>query len=134
MRMWKTKAIQTDLGPFRQNQTYPRIIQAYSKPCATLAYLEPWHIQNHDISKIRNIFRILVYSEPRYIQNSGLFRIQGLLFRHPWWSVLWKQLTENSFAVACYVLYFNVKSYGAQCKKLWFTETVLPPTVMNKVT
>ena len=37
----KTKAIQTDLGTFRDNQAYPGIIQAYSKPCVTLVYLEP---------------------------------------------------------------------------------------------
>ena len=37
----KTKAIQTDLATFRHNQAYPGIIQAYSKPCVTLAYLEP---------------------------------------------------------------------------------------------
>ena len=59
----KTKAIQTDLGTFKQNQAYPGIILAYSKPCVTLAYLQPWYIQNPDILKIRNIFRTLVYSE-----------------------------------------------------------------------
>ena len=40
----KTKAIQTDLGTIRHNQAYPGIIQVYStysKPCVTLAYLEP---------------------------------------------------------------------------------------------
>ena len=42
----KTKAIQTDLGTFRHNQAYPGIIQAYSKPCVTLAYSKPWYIQN----------------------------------------------------------------------------------------
>ena len=35
----KTKAIQADLGIFRHNHAYPGIIQAYSEPCATLAYL-----------------------------------------------------------------------------------------------
>ena len=43
------KAIQTDLGTFRHNQVYPGIIQAYSKPCITLAYLEPWYIQQERI-------------------------------------------------------------------------------------
>ena len=37
----KTKVIQTDLGTFRHNQEYPEIIQAYSEPCVSLAYLEP---------------------------------------------------------------------------------------------
>ena len=68
----KTKAIQTDLGTFRHNQAYPGIIQAYSKPCVTLAYLDPWYIQNPDIFKIRNIFRILVNSELWHIQNPRL--------------------------------------------------------------
>ena len=61
----KTKVIQTDLGTFRHNQAYPGIIQAYSKPCITLAYLEPWYIQNPDIFKIRNIFRTLAYSKSK---------------------------------------------------------------------
>ena len=77
----KAKAIQTDLGTFRHNQAYPGIIQAYSKPFLTLAYLEMWYIQNPDTFKIRNIFRTLVYSEPQYIQNPAIFQIQGL-FRH----------------------------------------------------
>ena len=58
----KTKAIQTDLGIFRHNQAYPGIIQAYSKLCVTLAYLEPWYIQNPDIQN------------QKHIQNSGIFR------------------------------------------------------------
>ena len=44
------------------------IIQAYSKPCVTLAYLEPWYIQDPNIFKIRKIFGTLVY------QNPGIFR------------------------------------------------------------
>ena len=35
----KTKAIQTDLEAY--NWAHPGIIQAYSKTCVTLAYLEP---------------------------------------------------------------------------------------------
>ena len=44
MSKCKTKAIQTDLGTFRHNQTYPGIIQAYSQPCVTLTYLKLWYI------------------------------------------------------------------------------------------
>ena len=71
MSKCKTKAIQTDLGTFRHNQVYPGIIQAYSKPSVTLAYLEPWYIQNLDIIQnqkhIQNtgIFRTLAYSKPK---------------------------------------------------------------------
>ena len=63
----KTKAIQTDFGTSRHNQVYPEIIQAYSKPCVNLAYLEPWYFQNPDIFQNRNIFRTLAYSERWYI-------------------------------------------------------------------
>ena len=110
----KTKAIQTDLGTFRHNE-------ASSKPCVSLAYSEPWYIQNHDIFKTRNILRTLVYSEPRCIEDSGIFEAEGL-FRHLRcqvsysdiydvkylrWSVLSKQLMENSFEILfCGVLYF----------------------------
>ena len=75
----KTKAIQTDLGTFRNNQAYPGIIQAYAKPCVTLAYLEPWYIQNPNIFKIRNIFRTPVYSEFWHIQNPRLIQIYTML-------------------------------------------------------
>ena len=73
----KTKAIQTDLGTIRHNQAYPGIIQVYStysKPCVTLAYLEPWYIQNPDIFRTRSIFRTLEYSQAWYIQNLRIFR------------------------------------------------------------
>ena len=69
----KTKAIQTDLGTFRHNQSYPAIIQAYSKPSVTLAYLEPWYIQAPDIFRTRSIFRTLAYSQSWYIQNPRIF-------------------------------------------------------------
>ena len=52
----KTKAIQVDLGTlkdiaacsgiFRHVQELFRNIQAYSETCVTLAYSEPWYIQN----------------------------------------------------------------------------------------
>ena len=53
----KAIAIQTYLDTFRHNQAYLGIIQAYSKPCVTTAYLEPWYIQN-----VR-LFRTLAYSK-----------------------------------------------------------------------
>ena len=34
----KAKAIQSNLGTFRHNQTYPGVIQTYLEPCATLTY------------------------------------------------------------------------------------------------
>ena len=80
MGKFNTKTIQTDFGTFRHNQAYPGIINAYSKPCVTLAYLEPCYIQNPNIFKIRNIFRTLVYSEPPlysklwHIQNQRLIQ------------------------------------------------------------
>ena len=57
----KTKTILRDLGTLRHDH-------AYSKPCGTLAYLEPWYIQNPDILRTRSIFSTLVYHNP------GIFR------------------------------------------------------------
>ena len=59
----KTKAIQTGI--------IQEIIQAYLEPCVTLAYLEPWHIQNPNIYRIRSIFRTQsnIYDEDFY-ENS----------------------------------------------------------------
>ena len=78
----KTKVIQTNLGTFRHNQTYPGIIRAYSKSWVTLAYLESWYIQNPGIFRTRSIFRALAYSQPwytqnRYIQKAGIFKIRA---------------------------------------------------------
>ena len=56
----KTKAIQTNLGSFRYNKTYPGIIQAYSGMFRTLCYPDK--------------FKTAVYSEPRHIHNPGIFR------------------------------------------------------------
>ena len=64
-------------------QAYSGIIQAYSEPCAILAYSELWYIQNPGIFKTRGIFRTLVYPKlwhiqnQRLLQNPGLFRTLG---------------------------------------------------------
>ena len=88
----KTKAIQTNLGTFRHNQTYPGIIQAYSGIFRTLCYPdifktvvypEPWHIQNQKHIQNPGKFTTLVYSEPRYIQNAGIFKIWGIFRYRP---------------------------------------------------
>ena len=74
----KTKAIQTNLGTFRHNQTYPGIIQAYSGIFRTLSYPdifktvvcpEPKHITNQ--KHIQNP----AYSQPCYIQNADIIKI-----------------------------------------------------------
>ena len=119
----KAKAIQTELGTFRHNQ-------AYSKLCLNLAYSEPRYIQNSGIFKSGNIFRTLVY------WNSGIFKTKAY-FRHLRWNVLWKQSTENIFAIykvtafsASWNKYHEVvasemvilckKTYGARgCHGLW---------------
>ena len=64
----KTKAIQTNLGRFRHNQTCPEIIQAYLELGVTLTYFKLWYIQN------RSIFRSSAHSGPWYIQNSATFK------------------------------------------------------------
>ena len=78
MNKCKAKAIQTDLGTSRHNQTYPGIIPAYSGIFRTLCYLDmlktvvypepetysgPWHIHNP------GIFRTPLYLERWHIQN-----------------------------------------------------------------
>ena len=73
----KAKAIQTNLGTFRHNETYPGIIQAYSGIFRTLSYpkyLKLSYIQNPDISRTRSILKTPAYSQHWYIQNSAIFR------------------------------------------------------------
>ena len=108
MSKCKTKAIQTDLDTFRHNQ-------AHSKPCVNLVCSELWYIRNPNIFKTRNIhnpgiFRILVYWKLWHIQkpkaDSDIYDV-----KHLRWKVLWKKLTENSFAILAYcVLYFMKKN------------------------
>ena len=38
--------IQTNLGTFRYNQTYPGIIQAYLEPCLALTYFKLWYLKH----------------------------------------------------------------------------------------
>ena len=83
----KAKAIQTDLGTFRHNKTYPAIIQAYSGIFRTLyypdifktvVYRKHWYIHKQKHIQNPGIFTTLVYSEPRYIQNAGILQILGI--------------------------------------------------------
>ena len=67
----KTKAIQTDLGTFRHNQTYPGIIQAYSGKFRTLCYPD---IFKTGISRTLTYSEPGAYSEPWHIHNPGIFR------------------------------------------------------------
>ena len=69
----KAKAIQANLGTFRHNQTYPRIIQAYSGIFRTLCYPDIFY--NYGISRTLTYSEPEAYSEPRYIQNAGIFKI-----------------------------------------------------------
>ena len=68
----KAKAIQANLGTFRHNQTYPRIIQAYSGIFRTLCYTDIFY--NCGIYRILTYSEPEAYSEPWYIQNPGIFR------------------------------------------------------------
>ena len=49
---------------YKQNQTYSGTLQAYSGMFKTLC--------NH------SIFRTVAYSQPWYIQNAGIFKIRGI--------------------------------------------------------
>ena len=93
----KIKAIQTDLGTFRDNQAYPGIIQTYSKPCVTLTYSEPE-----------------VYSKPWHIHNPGIFRMLAYskceAYSEPCQTTLMKHFAKtvngyNYFSKACCILY-----------------------------
>ena len=75
MRKYKTKAIEADFGIFTHIPAYSDIsrhiqpdiirhIEAYSKPCVTLTYSEPWHIQNQRHIHDPDIFRTQTYLEP----------------------------------------------------------------------
>ena len=65
MSKCKKKAIQTDLGTFRHNQTYPGIIPAYSGIFRTLCY--------PDIFKTMVYPEPETYSEPWNIHKPGIF-------------------------------------------------------------
>ena len=80
MRKCKTKAIQENLGTFSHipaysdrfmhNQTYPTIIQTYSKLYVILAYSEPTYIENTCTFRTRGILWVLAYSKPRGYSES----------------------------------------------------------------
>ena len=67
----KTKVIQTNLGTFRHNQTYPGIIQAYSRIFRTLSYPD---ICKTGISRTQTYSEPEAYSEPWHIHNPAIFR------------------------------------------------------------
>ena len=68
----KAKAIQTNLGTFRHNQTYAGIIQAYSAIFRTLCYPDIFY--NRGISRTLTYSEPEAYSEPWHIQNPAIFR------------------------------------------------------------
>ena len=62
--------IQTNLGTFRYNQTYPGIIQAYLEPCLALTYLK----LVFKTFKNLTYYGPEAYPEPRHIHNPAMFR------------------------------------------------------------
>ena len=72
----KAKAIQTNLGTSRHNQTSPGIIQVYSGIFRTLCYLNIFY--NCGISRTLIYSKPEAYSEPRSIQNAGTLKIWGM--------------------------------------------------------
>ena len=83
-------------------QTYLNIskAQASSEPSVTLAYLEPWHIQNKKHILSRDILRTVAYSELWYIQNP---------VKHLLWSVFAKIVNVynyfDSISFSSFLLY-----------------------------
>ena len=112
MSKCKTKAVRTNLGTFRHNQTYPGIIPAYSGIFRALCYPD--------------IFKTVVYPEPAYsqtwyIQNPGIFRkltySKSEAYSEPCQTSTMKRFEKivtgiivftngNYFRKACRVLYF----------------------------
>ena len=70
------------IGILRTQSTFRTLWNIYdqrfhSQPCATPAYLEPWHIQNPRHIILQNIYHELFYSkpcEPWHVQNTSIFR------------------------------------------------------------
>ena len=60
---------------FRDYQSYPETIQAYSEPCVILTYLGPMNVQDSCIFRAKVILRNLLYSEPE--AYSKLWHIQN---------------------------------------------------------
>ena len=68
MGEYNAKDIQTNLGTFRHNKTYPGIIQAYLEPCINLTYIKLLYILNP------GTFRTALYSKRWHIQNLRLIQ------------------------------------------------------------
>ena len=64
------------------NLSISRHIHRHIQNPVTLAYLEPWYIQNQQPIQSHGIFRTLVYSELWYVPNPGIFRT--LVYQEPW--------------------------------------------------
>ena len=80
MRKYRAKTIQADFGIFAHIAAFSdrfrhiqsdiiRHIQAYSEPCITLTYSEPWQIQNQRHIQNLDVFKTLAYPEPWFVQN-----------------------------------------------------------------
>ena len=93
-------------GIIKHIQELFRPIQAYSEPCVTLEYLEPWYNQNPDIFRVRNIFRTLAYSQPWYMQNPGILRT--LAYSKPEAYLEPCQASTSATIVNSYIIIFAV--------------------------
>ena len=66
----------------------------YSQPCVTLAYLEPWHIQNS-----------------RLIQNTAKHLSQKILFK-----TLYNPDIFRTLSIIRTLVYFEIKAYSEHCR------------------
>ena len=115
MKKFKIKAIQADDGIFTHILAHSDIFkhkqtQASSEPSVTLAYLEPWYIQNQNHILSRDILRTVAYSEPWYIQNPGIFKTLPNIYNGAFSQ---KQLTSIIIFITpvFQVFYFMKKHY-----------------------
>ena len=126
MSKCKTKAIQTDLGTFRYNQSYPGIIQAYSSIFKTLG--------NPDIFRTKNNIRTLAHSQHSYIQDLCIFRIlaysKSEAYSEPCQISSMKQFA-NGYDYFCKLILFSHYKLVALSSSWNKYEVVTPEVVKN---
>ena len=108
-------------------QTYLNIskAQASSEPSVTLAYLEPWYIQNKKHILSLDILRTVAYSELWYIQNPAIFKTLSNIY---YGAFSQKQSTTIIILIASafQVFYFMKKYYFFNTGLICIPELFIP--------
>ena len=113
-------------------QTYLNIskAQASSEPSVTVAYLEPWYIQNRKHILSRDILRTMAYSELWYIQNLDILRTLSNIY---YGAFSQKQSTTIIIFItsAFQVFYFMKKYYFFNTGLICIPEVFIPCKVWS---